>query len=152
MRVFNASTECASEKYGVQHVTSSFLNSRGAFVRSQVYSHWTIFLFTLYTKQTFECRVECASEHFRVTTYEGFSISLAILILGHCKSWFYHRYCDVLHHRTKCHQLSKNYLHRHWKKLWLLGRGVGKTDQFFSWFLICFSFFAVNLLKGGDNF
>ena len=38
------------------------------------------------------------------------------------------------------------------KKLRLLGRGVGETDQFFLWFFIVFRLFVVKLLKRGDNF
>ena len=38
------------------------------------------------------------------------------------------------------------------KKLRLLGRGIGKTDRFFIWFFILFSFFAVTLLQRDYNF
>ena len=63
---------------------------------------------------------------YKMSCYEGGTISLATLILGHCKSWFFHHYCDVLHPRNKWNLLSKEYLHRHWKKLWLWVRGVSK--------------------------
>ena len=59
--------------------------------------------------------------------YEGGTISLATLILGHCKSWLFHHYCDVLHPRNKWNLFSKECLHRHWKILWLWVRGVSQV-------------------------
>ena len=52
----------------------------------------------------------------KVRTYEGFMISLAILILRHCESGHCHLHYNVLHTRNKLHKLSKEHLYRHWKK------------------------------------
>ena len=44
---------------------------------------------------------------FSPTFYEGYLISLAILILGHCESGHCHLHYNVLHTRNKRHKMSK---------------------------------------------
>ena len=69
----------------------------------------------------------------KIYNYEGGTISLATLILGHWKFWLFYHYCDVLHPRNKWNLLSKEYLHRHWKNVTV---GTGGQQATFSTFFL----------------
>ena len=66
-----------------------------------------------------------------IITYEGYLISLAILILGHCESRYCHLHYNVLHTRNK--------RHKPWAPAGIFPEGGGKTARTGKkWTIQCF--------------